>query len=509
MKLILPAFSLAVLFLSLIFVCAPVQAADVGGVISQDTTWTMSGSPYTVTKNTLISAGVTLTVEPGTTININSGCYLQINGTLIAKGTAGSKITFNGGQIKLNFATSYNEQTGSGSIIENCIFTSNQEQQLSIKSCSPKIDNNVFNNQVSIGQCGGTVFGNTFNAPVKVGGGSIILTHNLFKQGLQLVETPGPNVQVLENTFTGYTDGAGISVGANDLNGECSLKIERNLISNNKYGIYDNTINSPTIRYNTIVNNNVGITVLDGKGQNYQIKYNTISNEQNLVLSPWTGCPDIDVSSNYWGTTDTGQIDNSIHDYYDDFNLGKVNYQPILTQPDSNAPGSDLPTVTPTPIPATTPSATAQPSGTPTQTSQYGPSSFNIQTNSSLTAFSFDSNIPQISFYVTGPEGTTGYVRLTIAKTLMPNADQIQVYLDGNLINREVTSNGDLWQVTFTYHHSSHQITINSTQNPALPSWVWTAAAIAATLGIALAICTIAIQKRKRTRIDNPNTPTY
>ena len=86
----------------------------------------------------------------------------------------------------------------------------------------------------------------------------------------------------------------------------------------------------------------------------------------------------------------------------------------------------------------------------------------------------------------------------------MPNADQIQVYLDGNLINRDVTSNGDIWQVTFTYHHSSHQVTINTTQNPALPSWVWTAAAIAAALGIALAICAVVIQKRKRTRIDNP-----
>ena len=362
MKLILPAFSLAVLFLGLVFVCLPVQAADVGGVISQDTTWTASGSPYTITKNTLISNGVTLRIEPGTTVNINSGCYLQVNGTLIAKGTGSNKINFNGGQIKLNFATSYNEQTGAGGIIENCVFTSNQEQQLSIRSCSPKMVSNVFNSQVYIGQYNGTVSGNIFNAPVKVSGGSIILAQNLFKQGLQLVETPGPNVQILENTFAGYADGAGISIGSNDLNGECTLKIERNLISNNKYGIDDNTINSPTIRYNTIVNNKVGITLLDGKGQNYQIKYNTINNEQNLALRAWTGCPDIDASSNYWGTTDTNQIDNSIYDYYDDFNLGKVNYQPILTQPDSNAPASDLPTITPTttptPIPATTPDTT-------------------------------------------------------------------------------------------------------------------------------------------------------
>ena len=358
MKLILPTFALAVLFLGLVFVCLPVQATEAGGVISQDTTWTASGSPYAITKNTLISSGVTLRIEPGATVNINSGCYLQVNGTLIAKGTGSNKINFNGGQIKLT-ATSYNEQTGAGSIIEHCVFTSNQEQQLSIRSCSPKMVSNVFNSQVYIGQYSGTVSGCTFNAPVKVSGGSITLTQNLFKQGLQLVETPGPNVQILENTFAGYADGAGISIGSNDLNGECTLKIEGNLISNNKYGIDDNTINSPTIRYNTIVNNKVGISLLDGQGQNYIIKYNTLNNEQNLALRAWTGCPDIDASNNYWGTTDTNQIDNSIHDYYDDFNLGKVNYQPFLTQPDSNAPASDLPTITPTttptPIPATTP----------------------------------------------------------------------------------------------------------------------------------------------------------
>ena len=40
-------------------------SADVGGEITTDTTWTLAGSPYTVTSNVTVQTGVTLTVEPG------------------------------------------------------------------------------------------------------------------------------------------------------------------------------------------------------------------------------------------------------------------------------------------------------------------------------------------------------------------------------------------------------------------------------------------------------------
>ncbi|MGB4978155.1 MAG: S8 family serine peptidase [Anaerolineae bacterium] len=43
------------------------------------------------------------------------------------------------------------------------------------------------------------------------------------------------------------------------------------------------------------------------------------------------------VTDNYWGTTSTTLIDTTIHDYYDDFNLGILKYQPILTEPPETA----------------------------------------------------------------------------------------------------------------------------------------------------------------------------
>ena len=46
-----------------------------------------------------------------------------------------------------------------------------------------------------------------------------------------------------------------------------------------------------------------------------------------------SGSSNIDATNNWWGTTDTGEIDAGIHDAKDDSNLGLVTYQPFLTQP--------------------------------------------------------------------------------------------------------------------------------------------------------------------------------
>jgi hypothetical protein len=68
------------------------------GIIAQDTTWTTSGSPYTLIGNTRVFQGLTLTIQPGTTVKLGN-YYIEVNGTLSAIGNTKEKITFNGGQI--------------------------------------------------------------------------------------------------------------------------------------------------------------------------------------------------------------------------------------------------------------------------------------------------------------------------------------------------------------------------------------------------------------------------
>src|SRR5713101_20900 len=93
---------------------------------SRSGTWTRDNLPYTVTFDLYVNNGVTLTPEPGLTIqftNVNVGAY--IDGTLIARGTANNPILFTSdkavkqpGQWKV---IDLRSTGGTNSIMENCI----------------------------------------------------------------------------------------------------------------------------------------------------------------------------------------------------------------------------------------------------------------------------------------------------------------------------------------------------------------------------------------------------
>ena len=63
--------------------------------ITADTTWTLANSPYHVTKNIDIEAGVTLTIEPGVTVWIGEKLYVHVRegSSIIARGTPTQHIT--------------------------------------------------------------------------------------------------------------------------------------------------------------------------------------------------------------------------------------------------------------------------------------------------------------------------------------------------------------------------------------------------------------------------------
>jgi len=64
----------------------------VAGLLSGDTTWTAAAGPYVVTANLIIPAGVTLRLEPGTTVFFWSNTGMQVRGRLLAEGTPERRI---------------------------------------------------------------------------------------------------------------------------------------------------------------------------------------------------------------------------------------------------------------------------------------------------------------------------------------------------------------------------------------------------------------------------------
>ena len=74
---------LFVLCSTLCFVPDPVFAdTNVGGTVSENSTWTLAEAPYIVTGDLTVAEGVTLTVEPGVVVKFDSSRRMTINGSL-------------------------------------------------------------------------------------------------------------------------------------------------------------------------------------------------------------------------------------------------------------------------------------------------------------------------------------------------------------------------------------------------------------------------------------------
>jgi N-acetylneuraminic acid mutarotase len=91
---------------------------------------------------------------------------------------------------------------------------------------------------------------------------------------------------------------------------------------------------------------------------------------------------------------------------------------------------------------------------------------FTVASNSTISALAFNSTRLELSFTATGPSGTTGFTKVTIAKTLVTDIANLKVYVDGQRLQYSIASTVDSWIVSFSYTHSAHYIML--TLNPAL-----------------------------------------
>ncbi|MCL5948996.1 MAG: right-handed parallel beta-helix repeat-containing protein [Candidatus Bathyarchaeota archaeon] len=395
------------------FLVANVHAATyVTGPIYSDTTWTKANSPYRLTGSVFVSPGVTLTIEPGVTVDFYA-YTLQVGGTLNARGTTDSNIILFSSvsaptSLYFTYSTSWNESTGTGSIIENAVLSS---ASISVSSSSPKISNNYFTNNrytsISIFNGSALILNNAFDTQatgISIASGvpsSPTISRNFIKcSGTSTygINAGNNNAYISDNNITSCYTGVyatgnltitrnlirsstyGLSTGAN-------ATIENNVITNNTYGING----GGTIRNNTIGNNQVGLIVSIGSST---ISQNNIFNNTQLSIS-MAMQSSLDVTYNWWGTTDMSAINQTIFDYKNATGYGKVNFAPILNDLNSAAPSLEsiyyVPNPTPTPYPSpipvptptyppppptnitlgpiTTPTPTPLPTATPTPTS--------------------------------------------------------------------------------------------------------------------------------------------
>ncbi len=120
---------------------------------------------------------------------------------------------------------------------------------------------------------------------------------------------------------------------------------------------------------------------------------------------------------------------------------------------------------------------------------------FCAESNSTLSSLAFNSTANEISFTVSGPSGTSGYVKFVISKLLFENMTALNVLMDGQQVTCNVTSLGDSWQLYFVYSHSTHAVAIRMpvyAPIPELQPWI---------LIVLFSTCTLSVfvyAKRKR-----------
>ncbi|XP_020606086.1 protein bark beetle-like [Orbicella faveolata] len=82
------------LLLLVIVTLQRVENASIGGDITVDTTLTLNGSAYVVSKDLVVAENATLTIEPGVQLLFKAGVALQVKGSLQAKGNSNGRIAF-------------------------------------------------------------------------------------------------------------------------------------------------------------------------------------------------------------------------------------------------------------------------------------------------------------------------------------------------------------------------------------------------------------------------------
>jgi hypothetical protein len=267
-----------------------------------------------------------------------------------------------------------------------------------------------------------------------------IVTDNTIIGGLDgICWNAGPGAIIQNNLITNFTR-EGLSLGSNAI-------IQNNTITDNAIGI-------------NIYNFNNIDELNDAQSLPTILNNNIMNNDQYNIYS-YCGAS-LTAIYNWWGTTNEQSIENTIYDNTFDPNLGKITIVPYLTElnPTTSSSTSDQPTTSP-PTQAPVSNSTLPPNQTP------DPNYFTLESNSTVSALSFNGTTSEIAFTVSGANGTVGYIKATISKNFMPNSDNIKVYLDENLVPYEIIANENFWIITFTYHYSVHQVRIDQAQNTA------------------------------------------
>ncbi len=334
------------------------SGTQVGGIITTDTIWTMANSPYVITEDVFIGENIALTIEQGVEVKVVGyyGIFLGSNSTLQAFGTNENSVTFT------------NNMSSSPGAWKGILITAGTDSRVNLnyteitfaeKAIGFLVSGEINNSVVTIenSRLSDNSQGVGFYTGYKVDNATIVVKNSTIHKnsiGINLVSPFfGSELSIFNNSVINNTIGFCLDDGVHQ---NTDANMQMNLFAANDIGVQIGGtasglgLGSPVyLLQNTIAENRIGIHVklynLYAGGELFINSNNIYSNmDYNFQVATASGIYDeYNATYNWWGTTNTTIIDQLIYDFYDDFNLGKVNYAPILPEPNPEAPPMLIP----------------------------------------------------------------------------------------------------------------------------------------------------------------------
>ena len=317
--------------LSLIFQVGHSQTNISGGVFS-NAIWTKANSPYIITDNVVVFAGVTLTIQPGVIVKFNNGKKLEIReSTLIANGTSLNPIIFTSNN-PIPLKDSWDQILLNQSVkvqIKHCEFHY-AHTALSGSSESLSVVSSFFTENILGMDASSNSYSRIDSCTFRKND-----TGQIFPVGVSI-----SNCSYVNNSTGLYSESkcnvVNCILDSNKVYGllkhmGCDDTIRGNEIKFNGTGIahdYSGCGGAIFIHDNKIENNSVGVLVQNSAKQiinlyNNSICSNASYNFQNLTII------NVNASNNCWCSKDSSYIASTIYDAYDNINHGIVTYNPI------------------------------------------------------------------------------------------------------------------------------------------------------------------------------------
>lgn len=318
----------------LIFSSTCYSQTNISGSVFSSTTWTISGSPYIVSGNVVVFAGVDLTIDPGVAVRFNAGAGIELRGTLIAIGAPGDSIEFTSNNVSPTIG-SWNGITVLGTT--NPLGVGDQVTMEYVKGSYA----NVFIN-LDLAYHGPYVFRHCYfsnNNKVNEDGGmpSTIFEYCTFESNNLGLDWCQFYSRVSNSSFINNVNGV---IGIANIDtcyfaGNTGTALEPYgstvgcTIENNNIGVNGvfNSANDTFIN-NTVSNNAVGVEIYSYFNGSITFIGNTICDNTSYNVK-LLHINNADLSFNCWCSTDSAYIRSKIFDGYVDNAYGLVEYSPI------------------------------------------------------------------------------------------------------------------------------------------------------------------------------------